>query len=157
MRAVCKAAKERGIRCVRVPIDTPLKGTSLSRSLGAKAINEYAKRSKAIADEYGLWHPDHFMSVAEAGHFTEGKMMDALSTLQHGVTEFACHPGAHTGRLEAVLKWGYEWEAERKALISENVRYKLSAHDITLTTFREADAEASERQARTASAKAKPK
>jgi chitin disaccharide deacetylase len=153
MRAVCRAAVDRGIRSVRVPIDLPSMGTSLSRQLGAKAITEYAKRSKGIVEEYGLWSPDYFFGVADAGHITESRLMTVLQALPIGVTEISCHPGAHTGRLEAVLKWGYEWEAERKALISENVHYKIDAMDIGVTNFTTCAAEAAAKQANQASNK----
>jgi predicted glycoside hydrolase/deacetylase ChbG (UPF0249 family) len=153
MRAVCRAAVERGIRSVRVPIDTPTPGTPISRILAAKGITEYAKRSKPIVDEYGLWHADHLIGLADPGHLTEGKVMEILAHLDHGVTELICNPGAHNSRLESALKMGYGWEAERAALISERVTYKLSAMNIGLTNFRTQAAEAAMREAQKASAK----
>jgi predicted glycoside hydrolase/deacetylase ChbG (UPF0249 family) len=152
MRAVCKAAVDRGIKAVRLPIDTPVPGTPFTRALSVKGISEYAKRSKAIVEEYGLWHPDHFIGLADSGHLTESKVLTILTLLAPGVTELVCHPGAHNGRLEQTLKFGYGWEAERAALISERVTYKLSSQDIALTDFAICAAEAASKQPATTTA-----
>jgi predicted glycoside hydrolase/deacetylase ChbG (UPF0249 family) len=67
------------------------------------------------------------IGVAEAGH-----LRDVVPLLDHveGVTELVTHPGVNVSG----YTWGYDWDAETRALCAPNLRDELARRGITLRT-----------------------
>jgi chitin disaccharide deacetylase len=67
----------------------------------------------------------HTIGVAEAGH-----LRDVVPLLDHveGITELVTHPGVNvTG-----YGWGYDWDAETRALCDPRLRDELARREINL-------------------------
>ena len=69
---------------------------------------------------------DHTIGVGNAGHLD-----DVVRLLDHvrGVTELVTHPGLGVTGYES---WGYEWDAETRALCDPKLREELAARGIEL-------------------------
>ena len=68
---------------------------------------------------------DHTIGVAGAGHLT-----DVVPLLDHveGITELVTHPGVGVDG----YAWGYDWEAETRALCDPRLREEIARRGITL-------------------------
>jgi predicted glycoside hydrolase/deacetylase ChbG (UPF0249 family) len=67
----------------------------------------------------------HTIGVAEAGHLRD---IEHLLDSVEGVTELVTHPGVGVGGYD----WGYEWEAELRALCDPKLREGLARRGIML-------------------------
>jgi len=114
---VKRLASEYLIEYVRIVDDH---GSS-SRSAAMRALRFLGRRARTP----GLTN-ELTIGVADAGHLTDVvPLLDSVS----GVTELVTHPGAGVDGYD----WGYDWDAETRALCDPRLRGELAARDIELT------------------------
>lgn len=66
---------------------------------------------------------------------TETKLCCLLETVPFGIHEIMMHPGCKAKELGKVFKWGYRWESELKALLSERVRAIAEKKNIAFINY----------------------
>lgn len=112
---VTRLAAEYGIGYVRTIVD---RGSS-SRLLPMAALNFFGRRARGSNTRT--------IGVADAGH-----LHDIVPLLDHvdGVTELVAHPGVSVSG----YAWGYDWDAETRALCDPRLRVELAQRGIELTT-----------------------
>lgn len=113
---VTRLAKEYAIGYVRTIDD---RGSS-SRRLAMSALNLLGRRAKGSNTRT--------IGVADAGH-----LRDVVPLLDHvdGITEFVTHPGV---AVDGYAAWGYDWDAETRALCDDNLATEIARRGIELTT-----------------------
>ena len=114
---VKRLASEYLIEYVRIVDDH---GSS-SRSAAMRALGLLGRRARTP----GLTN-DLTIGVANAGHLTD--VVPLLDSVR-GVTELVTHPGTAVDGYD----WGYDWDAETRALCDPRLRTELAARDIELT------------------------
>ena len=114
-RIVARLAKEYGVPYVRIVDDRG----SRSRWLSMRILSFLGRSAR------GRFTNDHTIGVADAGHLT-----NIVPLLDHveGVTELVSHPGIGVSG----FGWGYEWDAELRALCDPRLRDELRARGIQL-------------------------
>ena len=112
-RVVERLAREYGIGYVRVVND----GGGRSRRVSMAVLNALGDRSRRT------------IGVAEAGHLNRTKRIIELLDHVEGVTELVTHPGVG---VTGYAHWGYEWDAETRALCDARLREALDARGIEL-------------------------
>ena len=110
---VRRLAKEYGIPYVRTVNDFG----SRSRRVPMTILSALGRRARGSNTRT--------IGVADAGHLT-----DVVPLLDHveGVTELVTHPGVGVDG----YGWGYDWDAETRALRDPRLRDELAARQITL-------------------------
>lgn len=138
MRVVAAVARERKILAVRLPVerDAP-SDASLARKIAERSLSAAAHKAQPALDEFGVWYPGYFTGMTVSGNMTESRLLAMLDKLPLGVvSEIVCHPGVDNAKLRSAFpSWGYNWEAERAAVTSERVLYRMAMRSIELTTF----------------------
>lgn len=114
-RLTTRLAREYSVGYVRTVVDHG----SPSRFLPIAALNFLGRRAKGANTRT--------IGVADAGH-----LRDVVPLLDHvdGVTELVTHPGV---AVEG-YGWGYEWDAETRALCDPRLREEIARRGIELTT-----------------------
>ena len=113
---VVQLAREFAIPYVRIVDDRG----SRARRLPMALLSDLGRRARARGGSN-----DRTIGVADAGHLT-----DVLPLLEHvdGVTELVTHPGVGVSG----YGWGYDWDAETRALCDARLRDALAARGIEL-------------------------
>jgi predicted glycoside hydrolase/deacetylase ChbG (UPF0249 family) len=132
--AVLRLAEEYGIGFVRTPIDRRPRRVPLRRRLAVLALARLATAAQRRAQH----HPrvragDGTIGIARAGHLTSERITGLLPLVER-LTELVCHPGAGERALAAEFPWGYEWEAETRALCDPALRRAIWEAGITLVS-----------------------
>jgi predicted glycoside hydrolase/deacetylase ChbG (UPF0249 family) len=136
MRVVCRFAAERGIPCVRLPLDGPPHArVAPGRRAQAAALAVMARLSRRYIGAYGRRTSDYFSGMAVSGHLTAPTLAAYLENACSGLTEIVCHPGADNSALAQAFDWGYDWQGERAALCSPQARAALADNSVTLTNW----------------------
>jgi len=136
MRVVCDVAKRRGIRAIRLPLESRPIDAPAGRAAASRVLGLFAGASGRIIDRVGLWRPDRFLGMAVSGHLTEDALLGLIDrVLESQVTEIICHPASLNSTLRTQFDWGYEWEGELAAVTSERVKERIRERGIQLTTF----------------------
>lgn len=114
---VKRLAKKYSIGYVRIVDD---RGGS-ARGVAIAALSHLGRRARTA----GLTN-DRTIGVAGAGHLT-----NVVPLLEHieGLTELVTHPGVAVGGYD----WGYDWDAETRALCDPRLRDELAKRGIELT------------------------
>ncbi|HEX6159439.1 MAG TPA: ChbG/HpnK family deacetylase [Thermoanaerobaculia bacterium] len=112
---VTRLARDYGIPYVRTVNDHG----SHARALPIAALNFLGRRAPGSNTRT--------VGVAEAGH-----LRDVVPLLDHveGVTELVTHPGVNVSG----YAWGYDWDAETRALCAPGLREELARRAIRLAT-----------------------
>ena len=138
MRVVAAVARERKIPAVRLPVERNAPGDApIARKIAEKSLSTAAHKAQPVLDEFGVWYPGYFTGMTVSGNMTEARLLAMLDHLPMGtVSEIVCHPGVDNVALRSAFpSWGYNWEAERAAVTSERVLYRMAMRSIELTTF----------------------
>jgi predicted glycoside hydrolase/deacetylase ChbG (UPF0249 family) len=134
---VARAAREAGIRAIRIPRE-PLRLNALDAPATArKLVLELALRAaRALPLEAPLVTTDHFRGISLQGgtHFAS-RLRRALETLEPGSTELMVHPGHVDEALAAQDPYTSPRAIELAELVSAGVRERLSRGDIELVSF----------------------
>ncbi len=120
MRVVCRVAAEYDIPGIRLPLDGPaLAPVKPGRRAQAAALRAACRLSRRYITASGRRTTDHFSGMAVSGHLSPAILAAYLQNARPGTTELVCHPGADNAALAALYPWGYDWEAELAAVISQ--------------------------------------
>jgi len=137
---VITAALGAGIPVVRLPYESG--GVNPHpysfRGLQLRGLSMLSRARARILAEKGLRHADAFWGLALSGMMTETSLLQTLEHLRPGVNEIMCHPGESDATLCARYPWGYQWDAEEAALLSEQVKDCIAARNIRLANWRDA-------------------
>jgi hopanoid biosynthesis associated protein HpnK len=150
MRALARAARSFGIRCVRNPfeglraaLDPIVAGglvhpDSLRQCAMSAAAMAGAWMFRRLAVQHALRTPDHFRGVALTGALDGPALCRVIRTLSPGTTELMCHPGVCD---EALAREGSrltrQRERELAAVVDPAVRRCLDETGVRLVGYRD--------------------
>jgi predicted glycoside hydrolase/deacetylase ChbG (UPF0249 family) len=77
----------------------------------------------------------------EAGRWDSDSLVETLRSIDSGLTEIGCHPGADDA-IDEELRWDYAWERELAALTDPAVAAAVLHSGVQLTTYRDFAGEA---------------
>lgn len=107
------------------------------RIAGRTGLSVLARKARKTVKPYYFRSPDYFWGMINGGTLTETALLDIVKKVKakHGVHEIMTHPGISQDALKELFPWGYQWEAELKALCSEEVKDYLLDHHIELINY----------------------
>lgn len=110
------------------------------RKIG-KAIDAFifaclADHCRPLLDRLGISYAMEVKGLLSSGRMTAGYLLDALDSLQEGVSEIYFHPGCLPCAEITRRMPDYRHEEELAALVSSQVREKLGEMGITLRNYR---------------------
>lgn len=137
--AVLDAAAAIHIDAVRIPRTPLFAGASgrLGQLVGRAGLASLARLAGAEAKRRGFRTPDHFAGIVAGEAVHEGYFRHIIETLKPGVTEVMMHPGTDTAVLKRDCRWEHDFEAERDAIISENIAMLLKQNQVETVSFKE--------------------
>lgn len=120
--AAFRAAREAGIRAVRVPWEPPalVRSVDPTSRTAPRALWPFAALLRRMAARQGLAAPDRVVGLAWSGAFTADRLAALLPRLPGGTTEIYLHPA--TGDSFAGGAPGYRHTEELAALLDPRVR-----------------------------------
>jgi chitin disaccharide deacetylase len=138
--AVARLAEEFGIRWVRRPFDLPLNalGGTVPRvtRLMNGALGLLRGRFHGVLERHGCRTTDHFAGFQITGRFRTAELVQLLSSIPEGSTEFMCHPGYCGEALRrAPTRLKESREHELQALVAPETRVALERHGIELVRY----------------------
>jgi predicted glycoside hydrolase/deacetylase ChbG (UPF0249 family) len=122
---------------IRVPLDNSASKLN-ARGMQIAVSRMLSRMLSKKATNAGLRIVDRFFGLAESGHITENVILQAIAKSSNGINELMCHPGFGDPQTSGRYKWGYTWDAEVKALCSEQVISAILEHRVTLCSFAQA-------------------
>jgi hypothetical protein len=93
--------------------------------------------ARARVRKNGLLVADDFRGFIEAGGWDSAALVSTIASLEPGLTEVGCHPGADDS-IDEDLHWHYAWEQELAALTDPAVAASLRENGVRLTTYHDA-------------------
>ncbi|HEY2324559.1 MAG TPA: ChbG/HpnK family deacetylase [Thermoanaerobaculia bacterium] len=125
---VQRLAEEYRIPYVRI-VDEKKHGRAL-RDMSVAVLSRLGRTARARAT---IRTNDRTIGVTHAGHCSTANLIALLDEVD-GVTELVCHPGLIESELHEAYDWGYEWEAETRALCDPALREAIRSRGIALIT-----------------------
>jgi predicted glycoside hydrolase/deacetylase ChbG (UPF0249 family) len=131
---VLAAAKSAGIGRIRIPLERGGVGAcvGISRKLQLRVLGVLCRLCASKARRAGMSFPDHFWGLGVSGDMNEANLIATLRRLRPGLNEIMCHPGFSDPATSARYDWGYHWDDEAAALVSEKVGRVAEEEGITL-------------------------
>jgi hopanoid biosynthesis associated protein HpnK len=139
---VARLASENGVRAVRYPRQrrAAVRGRSgtrgLRRRLELAALRLMCWMARGAVETNGLLVADDFRGFMEAGRWDSDSLVETLRSIDSGLTEISCHPGADDA-IDEELRWDYAWERELAALTDPAVAAAVLHSGVQLTTYRD--------------------
>ncbi len=139
--AVARISDEFGIRWVRRPFDFPMSARGavpVMKRLTSRSLAMMRRRFHRVLERRGCRTTDHFAGFQITGRFRTRELVELISVLPEGSTEFMCHPGRCRDALRAAptrLKQSRELELE--ALLAPEVRDALGREAVELVGYRD--------------------
>jgi hopanoid biosynthesis associated protein HpnK len=120
--AAFRAAREAGVRAVRVPWEPPalVRAAEPGSRTAPRALWPFAALLRRLAARHGLAAPDRVVGLAWTGAFTADRLSALLPRLPPGTTEIYLHPAARDGFAGGAP--GYRHAEELAALLDPRVR-----------------------------------
>lgn len=117
-----RAAREAGIRAVRVPWEPPslVRAVEPAARAAPRALWPFAALLRRLAARHGLSAPDRLVGMAWTGAFTADRLAALLPRLPPGTTEIYLHPASRDGFAGGAP--GYRHAEELAALLDLRVR-----------------------------------
>jgi chitin disaccharide deacetylase len=117
-----RAAREAGIRAVRVPWEPPalVRAVEPASRTAPRTLRPFAALLRRLAARHGLAGPDRVVGLAWSGAFTADRLAALLPRLPAGTTEIYLHPAARDGFAGGAP--GYRHAEELAALLDPRVR-----------------------------------
>lgn len=137
--AVLDAAEAIQLDAVRIP-RTPLfagDSGSLGQLIGRFGLAVLADLAGREAKRRGFRTPDHFAGIVAGEAVHEGHFRHIIEMLKPGATEVMMHPGADTAALKKACQWEHDFEAERDAIISTDIKELLQKKQVEVISFRD--------------------
>jgi len=138
--AVAQLSEEFGIPWVRRPFDFPLNtlrgAVPMLKRLTSDALGLLRSRVHRVLASHGCRTTDHFAGFLITGRFHAKELVELISMLPEGSTEFMCHPGRCREALRSArtrLKESRVHELE--ALIAPEVKEALTRHGVELVNY----------------------
>ncbi len=125
---VQRLAEEYRIPYVRI-VDEKKRGRGL-RDMSVAILSRLGRAARARSR---VRTNDRTIGVTPAGHVSTAALIALLDDVD-GVTELVCHPGVAESELHQAYDWGYEWEAETRALCDPALREAIASRGIELVT-----------------------
>jgi chitin disaccharide deacetylase len=120
--AAFRAARDAGIRAVRVPWEPPalVRAVEPGSRAAPRALRPFAALLRRSAARHGLAAPDRVVGLAWSGAFTANRLASLLPRLPAGSTEIYLHPASRDGFAGGAP--GYRHAEELAALLDPRVR-----------------------------------
>jgi chitin disaccharide deacetylase len=103
-----------------------------------QVLGQYAKHT---ANAKGIKTPDRVLGMQFSGNISKPVLLSILRNLPENKTsEIVMHPGYESSMLRENLPWGYstfDWESEREALLSNEIKSFIESSKIRLSKFSE--------------------
>jgi chitin disaccharide deacetylase len=117
-----RAAREAGVRAVRVPWEPPalVRAVEPASRAAPRALWPFATLLRRLAARHGLAAPDRVVGLAWSGAFTADRLAALLPRLPAGSTEIYLHPATRDGFAGGVP--AYRHAEELAALLDPRVR-----------------------------------
>jgi hypothetical protein len=117
-----RAAREAGIRAVRVPWEPPalVRAVEPASRVAPRALWPFAALLRRLAARHGLAAPDRVVGLAWSGAFTADRLSALLPRLPDGSTEIYLHPATRDGFAGGAP--GYRHTEELAALLDPRAR-----------------------------------
>lgn len=117
-----RAARDAGIRAVRVPWEPPalVRAVEPAARTASRALWPFAAMLRRSAARHGLVAPDRVVGLAWSGAFTADRLAALLQRLPAGSTEIYLHPATRDGFAGGAP--GYRHAEELAALLDPRVR-----------------------------------
>lgn len=102
----------------------------------ARLLSLFGSAARSRIAAAGLPEPPRVLGLAEAGRMTLLRWRALVSALPRaGTFEVVLHPGADDPEARARYAWGYEWEAEARALESDELAGLLASRGVEIVPF----------------------
>jgi hopanoid biosynthesis associated protein HpnK len=120
--AAFRAAREAGVRAVRIPWEPPalVRAVEPGARAAPRGLWPFAALLRRSAAQHGLAAPDRVVGLAWTGAFTADRLSALLPRLPAGTTEIYLHPAARDGFAGGAP--GYRHAEELAALLDPRVR-----------------------------------
>lgn len=137
---VLDIAEKFGIKAIRIPAEPylflggfPFKLFRIAARCGLTFLSKRARMrtSRLLAS------PQHFFGMLAGGNMREEYLINIMNSLPEGVSEVMMHPGLDSEILKKRYHWGYHWQDEFSAVVSERVRELVGEKNISLVSFGE--------------------
>ena len=110
--------------------------TGLAGRARARPLSLFGAAARRRMTAAGLPAPPRVLGLAEAGGMTMARWPTLLEAIVEGGTfEVVLHPGADDPSAAARYPWGYEWEAESRALESDELAARFARRGIEVVPF----------------------
>jgi hopanoid biosynthesis associated protein HpnK len=109
---IIRIGRDYGLHAVRMPREPA----------GGRWLAPWLALMRRRLRRAGLASNDYIVGLRHSGAMTESRVIDALTSLPEGVTEFYFHPGTRSGAEIAPSMEGYRHTDELDALLSPRVR-----------------------------------
>lgn len=130
---------EYGIKYVRVPAEsiswTGGYEANLSRKIGRFGLTLCSEIAKLKLNRAGLKSPEHFYGMLAGGNLDAVLVRKIIENLPDGVSEIMTHPGLNSRVLRELYPWGYHWEEELSAFLSDENINEIRTRGISLINF----------------------
>lgn len=128
-RILCAVAQDQRIVAVRVP------ESARPGPFGQALRRMSASLRGAIAD-HGIFSPDSFRGLDEAGGWTARALADAIAEPSQAATlEIGLHPGLPADPERTRYRWTYNWAIEHRALVAPSLRDRAGRQPATFSTL----------------------
>ena len=140
IRSICFALmKAHGIQRMRLPAEPFLFAggahAPLARRIAKCALTSCARMAGHEAKKRRIRMPDAFFGMTAGGHLDQRIFHRILEHLPDGISEIMIHPGADAKTLGSLYHWGYHWEEELAAAVSEETMQLIQRQGIELASF----------------------
>ena len=139
IRSICFALmRAHGIRRMRLPAEPFLFSPGhapLARRLAKCALTSCARLARHEAKKQHVLMPDTFFGMTAGGHLVEQTLLSILKRLPAGTSEIMIHPGADAAALGRLYHWGYLWEDELAAAVSDKTMQLIRSQNIELISY----------------------
>lgn len=142
---VCALAKEHQIAAIRYPCESPAffsaTPISFARYIARDVLSCCAYHAKRNFQQNHLIFPENFFGMASGGQLYLKNYLKILQTIEkknYATNEIMTHIGEDNAILDKEFSWGYHWQEEFHALISDDVRNFFAEHKmIQLASYRD--------------------
>ncbi len=100
-------------------------------------IEDASKHAPSLMKEFGLLRPDVFISDFYDDDATHEQLLDIITNIKDGTSEFMCHPGHVDDAFAKESVYNIQRERELKVLTDHAIKQAIEAHGIELITFAE--------------------
>lgn len=105
------------------------------RIMGRNGLTWLSRKALRDVHRSAYTTTDYFWGMVDGGNMNENNLAYIIKQLPFGIHEIMMHPGANTSTLAKTFSWGYHWEDEYQALVSEKIFNLLKDRQIKLINY----------------------